>query len=454
MAVPAVRAPWTSPAVFLAAAAAVLVALAISLPVNHDEAQYVGPAVLAGRLRPYADFIYLQTPLQLYLTAPLAAAAQGWSFLALRLANAAMAWGVLVLVYAAQRRLGVPARRALIAAGLLLAAYPFEFAAATARNDALPALLGAGAMLAGLAALERGRTGWPLWSLAGLLLGAAASAKLSYVLPLAGAGLYLVWRSWRARLGPGPVLGFGLGGLAGLAPAGIAFLGAPEPFVWGVFTYAEAAAGYWYRLIGQGDRLHLQSRIAEGAFHLAVGPALAVLAGVGVASAARRGEASPAERFLQVLALAGLVAAFAPSPMQRQYFAPMLAPLFVLWGVAKPLAIPRPWARRILLALTLAGAAIGIGRVGYVLGEAGLGLVQGRPPPALALTAEAHWIGRTLQALHRQGPIVTASPHATADSGEPIDPRFASGAFPYRSGDLLSEIQQLRLHLAGPRTRA
>ncbi len=82
------RTQWGTLALALAAAAVVLALLPVCLPVNHDEAQYVAPALLAGHLRPYADFIYLQTPLQLYLTAPLAALAHGWSFLALRLANA------------------------------------------------------------------------------------------------------------------------------------------------------------------------------------------------------------------------------------------------------------------------------------------------------------------------------------------------------------------------------
>ena len=450
------RTQWGTLALALAAAAVVLALLPVCLPVNHDEAQYVAPALLAGHLRPYADFIYLQTPLQLYLTAPLAALAHGWSFLALRLANAGMALGVLALVYAAQRRRGVPRGRALAAAALLLACYPFQFAAAVARNDALPALLESGAMLAGIAALERERRAWPLWSLAGLLLGAAASAKVSYVLPLGAAGLFLLWRAWRARTGLLPVLSFGLAGLAGLAPAGLALLSAPGPFIWGVFTYAEAGAAFWYRLIGEGHRLALPVRVREGLFHLAVGPALAVLLGVAAAVVVRerRTPAGVAERWLQVLALAGFLAAFAPSPMQRQYFVPMLAPLFVLWGLSDPVKTLGPMARRGLLALLAIGAAIGIGNAAYVLGKAGLGVLAGRPPPALELMADAHWIGRTLKAAGRQGTITTPSPHAVADSGQPIDPRFASGAFPYRSGDMLGEAELRRLHLVSPSTLA
>lgn len=429
-----------------AATALVLAVLALSLPVDHDEGQYVGPFALAGHARAFADFTYLQTPLQLWLTAPLAALARGWALVALRLANAAMALGELGLIYAAQRRLGVPSRRALIACGLLLAAYPFEFSSVVARNDVLPALLEAGALLAGIAALERPRQGWAFWALAGLMLGAAASAKVSYALPATGMGLFLLWSAWKRRAGIADVIGFGLGGLVGLVPSAVGYLAAPDNFIWCVITYASQAAHWWYRSIGLGQRLSLPARAWEGAFHLAVGPALAMLAGV-VAAGARRAAPGPAVRLLQALAITGLVAAFLPSPMQRQYFAPMLVPLVVLWGVHDPLK-----GRRWLVALTLVGVAIGIARMGYVAGEAALGMAAGRAPPPVALTDQAHWIGRALAAVHASGEVVTPSPQAVLDSGAALDPRFSSGAFAYRSGDMLDDDRLRRLHLTSPRT--
>ena len=440
-----------SPLLWIAVAALVLAALAISLPVNHDEGQYVGPFALAGHTRPFADFTYLQTPLQLYLTGPLAALTRGWAFLALRLANAAMALGELALIFAIQRRLGTPCGRAMIACGLLLAAYPFEFSSAVARNDALPALLEAAAVLVAVVALERPRSAWRLWSLAGLALGAAASAKVSYALPAGGMGLYLLWSVWRGRASLADIVGFGVGGLAGLIPTAIALLAAPDNFIWGVLTYAGSAASYWHQSIGLSERLALPHRVAEGIFHLAVGPALPMLAGVAMASSGRasRAEAAPQIRLLQTLAAMGLIAALAPSPMQRQYFAPVLVPLAVLWGALDPLG-----GRRWLKVLTLAGLAVGIARVGYVLGDAALGLAQGRPPPAIAITLEAHWIGRTLAASAASGPIVTPAPQAVLDSGRALDPRFVSGGFAYRSGDMLTDAELRRLHLTSPRTLA
>ncbi len=440
----------------LAAAALVLGLLAIALPVDHDEGQYVAAAALSDRLRPYADFVYLQTPLQLYLTGPVAALAQGWAFVALRLVNAAMGVGVLALVYAAQRRLGVPRPRALIACGLLLAAYPFQFSSVVARNDALPALLEAAAMLAGLEALRPGRGCWLAWTAVGLLLGAAASAKISYVFPLAATGLFVLWGAWRGRVGIASLIGCGLGAAAGLTPSLIAYLSAPEGFVWGVFTYAETAPRAWYGQLGKGARLSLPARTLEAAFHLGVGPLLGVFAGVvlGAAIARRRKMAAPGMAYLQVLALAGFAAAFAPSPMQRQYLVPMLPPLIALWGVLDPLSLLGGWTRRAVLTLVIAGLAVGVGRMGYVLGEAGLGGSQGRLPPALALEAEAHWIGRTLAGRGVTGPVATLSPRAVLDSGAVLDPRFTAGAFAYRTGDLVPDIQQRRLHMTSPRTLA
>ncbi|HEY5411510.1 MAG TPA: phospholipid carrier-dependent glycosyltransferase [Caulobacteraceae bacterium] len=444
------------PLLALGAAALLLAALAIALPCDHDEGQYLAAAALSGRLRPYADFVYLQTPLQPHLTALIAALAPGWAFVALRLFNAAIGVGVLALAYASQRRLGVPAPRALIACGLLLAAYPFQFSSVVARNDALPALLEAAAMLAGLEALAPGRARWLGWTAAGLLLGAAASAKISYAFPLAATGLYLLWGAWRRRLGLASLIGCGLGAAAGLLPSLLAYLSAPEGFVWGVLTYAETAPKAWYSQLGEAGRLSLPSRAMEGAFHLGVGPLLGILAGVVLAAAlVRRGRAaSPSVGYLQALALAGLAAAFAPSPMQRQYLLPMLPPLIVLWGAQDPLSRLGKPSRQAVLALVLIGLAIGLGRAGYVLGEAGLGWAGGRLPPALALEDEAHWIGRTLAQRGPAGPVATLSPRAVLDSGAALDPRFAAGAFAYRTGDLVPDAEQRRLHMTSPRTLA
>jgi 4-amino-4-deoxy-L-arabinose transferase-like glycosyltransferase len=446
------------PGLWFLLACILLAGLAISLPVNHDEGQYVAPVALAARYRPFADFIYLQTPLQVYVTAPLGPLMAGWSFLGLRLVNAVMGAATLALVYGVQRRLSAPRERALMASGLLLACYIFQFSTVTARNDALPALLEAGALLAMVSATSGARVPSLLWSVAGLCLGAATSAKISYALPLAGAGLFLLVGTARRRIPMAALFGYSAAGLVGLLPIALAWAASPEAFVWGVFTYATKAPVFWYREVGQGVRLGLPWRVMDGAFHLMVGPALGGLATVAAASLSglkARAFATPQLRLLQVLVLVGLVAAFAPSPMQRQYFMPMLPPLFAVWAVREDLGGELgPRLRKALAALTAVGVLIGVGNAAYVIGSAAVGLAGGRPPAALQLTAEAHWIGRTLGAAGAIGPIATPSPQVVADSGVPIDPRFASGAFAYRSADMVSDEVQRRLHIVSPRTLA
>ena len=68
---------WT-PLVFLAGAGAMLL-MVLTLPVDHDEGQYVAAALATARgLKPYADYVYLQTPLQPLLTAPITRLVSFW----------------------------------------------------------------------------------------------------------------------------------------------------------------------------------------------------------------------------------------------------------------------------------------------------------------------------------------------------------------------------------------
>ncbi|MFP5432047.1 MAG: phospholipid carrier-dependent glycosyltransferase, partial [Alphaproteobacteria bacterium] len=175
--------------------AALMLTVAAFRPIDHDEGQYVGAVAMMRFGLPYRDFAYLQTPLQPLLFAPLAWIAEGWLFPTLRAINALLALGASVCLWIAARRAGASDRAAAIAAVALLSSHMLLFAGSVARNDALPVLL----MTAGLAAmiglLQNDRARW-MALLAGLLLGAAASAKISYGLPAAAAGLFALWH-WR-----------------------------------------------------------------------------------------------------------------------------------------------------------------------------------------------------------------------------------------------------------------
>ncbi len=458
------RRPLAPTLAVLAAATLFMVSLALVLPVDHDEGQYVAAASLAARgLRPYADFIYLQTPLQPFLTAPVARLARGETFIALRLVNALAGAGVLALVFLIQRRFGVGTRRAAAAAALLGACYIFQFGCGVARNDALPVLAEVLALAAALAACwDAPRGGWramALWLLAGLGLGAAVSLKVSYALPLAGAGLFVLAGVWRRTLAWPALPAFSLGAMAGVAPCLLALASSPDAYLFDTLGYHATAPRVWYAAIGQSHRLSPLAKIPDGLFALAVGPALEVLAVVVVLTVIRFGagvKATPQRRLIEILALAGLAAALAPAPTQRQYFLPLLPFLFILWGLGEA-GLPRPSPRRLSQVMTAAvavGALIGAGRYAYLVGDSAVRLARRELPPVLQVTDQAHWIGGRMAAAGVRGDIVTPSPQAVADSGYPLDPRLAAGPFFYRTGDLVSDSQQRRLHAISPRSLA
>jgi len=450
---------WTAAVVL--AAAMVMALLSLTLPVDHDEGQYVAAALATARgLTPYADFVYLQTPLQPLLTAPIARLAGGSVVLALRLANALAGTAMLALVFQLQRGMGVERRRAAAATGLMGASYIFQFACGVARNDAFAALAELMGLAAALAALDRGpkgAAGMALWSLAGLAMAAAVSLKISYALPLAAAGLFVLYGTWKRGLGWPAVAGFSLGAAAGVAPCLLALAMAPHAVLYDTLLYHASAPKAWYAAIGQTGRLGLLAKIPDTLLALAVGPALEVLAVVLVIAVARRSQraaASLPRRLIEVLALAGMAAALAPAPTQRQYFLPLLPYLFILWGLGETgLARPLPW-RSALNAAVMVGAVIGAGRLAYLTGDCALRLARGELPPVLALEANARWVGARLKAAGAAGRIATPSPQAVASSGQDLDPRLAAGPFFYRTGDLTSDADQARLRALSPRTLA
>jgi hypothetical protein len=78
------------------------IVLALIAPVNHDESQYLAAAVLNRSGVPFVDYLYLQTPLQPFLAAPIAALTVGYNFICLRVATAIAALVTLWLVFRCQ----------------------------------------------------------------------------------------------------------------------------------------------------------------------------------------------------------------------------------------------------------------------------------------------------------------------------------------------------------------
>ena len=367
---------WRGPPPFLLAAIAVatlLVALVFATPLNHDEDQYQAASVLAASARLYADFLYVQTPLFPELTAPLTRLTPGWSFLALRLVSAVCGLAALGGVWAAQRRLGVGRRTAIACALLMAACYTFQYCSSVVRNDAMPMVLLAWAIAAAAGALrDDARRPRLDWGLCGLLLGLAVSAKVSFAPLLAAAAPFAVGRG-RAR----GTIGFGIGAAAGLFPIVAAWAGSPEAVRFALIGFWADGPRRWYVANGLTSSLGPASKLAHGLEDLALGPALAALAVVAFSRLRRHrapSEPSLAPGFLDLMVLAGLVAAFAPAPTYKQYFAPLLAPLFVRLGLS--LSAPRrPAWTTIALGL---GVAAGLTVFALKVGQAAWTAAHGR----------------------------------------------------------------------------
>lgn len=410
----------------LAVLAALFAALAMLRPLDHDESQYVAAAVLSAHgLLPYRDYAFLQTPLQPLLFAPLAWLAGPWTWPALRLANALLGAAAVACVAGAARAGGASARQAVVAAALFATCDVFLFSIATARNDALPCALYAAALWL----IVRGHKRPADLVAIGLLLTAAAAAKISYALPVATYAALMLGRARRL-----PWLA------AGAAPVLLlvvwTFWQAPAGFVFGTLQFPAEAPQQYYLATGRPWKLTTLVKALDTLKFLALGPAL-----LGIAAIAIRRPARPT--LLDALILAGLLSALLPTPTWRQYFLPMLPPLFVrlaqIWSRRPPLRAERVAA----VALACAGLAPSAAAIAAREGSIAGAMRQSR---AVAVSLTAAGI--------RNGEVATLSPQFLPGAGLTPDPRFATGPFYFRSVGLLSADRERALHLVSGATLA
>lgn len=397
-----------------------LALLAMARPIDHDESQYVAAAVLAWGKLPYRDFAYLQTPLQPLLLAPFAALAGTYAYPALRLINAVLGAIAVVGIYGAAREGGAPPRPALAGAALFATCDIFLFSVAVARNDALPVAMLAGACWLIMRA-SNGRGSVRSAALIGLLLAGAAAAKISYALPAAAYGLYaLIDRQHRPA-----VIALGAAPLVVL----MAWLWAlaPGAFWFDVITFPAQAPIDWYANGPRATKLSIFGKITDTLKFLALGPALLALFVI-----VRQGTPHPRTRALDLLIVAGLIAALLPTPTWRQYLLPVLPPLFIRLGIAWQCRPPGSAQRIAAIVLACGGLAPSV--------EALVGAAQSGLPMAEA-ARETAAIAAALDSARITGPIATLSPQFVPGTGRPIDPRFATGPFFYRGRALLSAAQ-------------
>jgi hypothetical protein len=153
--------------------------------------------------------------------------------------------------------------------------------------------------------------------------------------------------------------------------------------------------------------------------------------------ASRRKQAPAAARPLGVslggVLIAALVAAILPMPPYRQYLIPLAVPLILFLaahGEALRASIPDTRAWRIgAIALALGCLLLGTGRSLIEL----VGAPRDQRP--LQVTAEAHAIGRVVRGAGGTR-VAGLDPIRLVDSGLAFDPRFATGPFLFRAGNL------------------
>ncbi|WP_380783406.1 DUF2029 domain-containing protein [Sphingomonas sp. R86520] len=403
----------SQPCSAFAALAMILTALALLRPMDHDESQYVAAAILTAHgLIPYRHFAYLQTPLQPYLFAPIALIAGTWTWPALRITNAFLGAATIAAIHRAARIGGASPRAATIAAALFATCDILLFSIGTARNDALPAACLALALPA-IVRTARSEASRRDAVLIGALLATAATAKISYALPALTYGAWTLFRRsrrpWWTLLGAMP---FALFTLA-------LFVASPEGFLFGVIDFPSKAPAEWY--LAHPWKLSNTAKIIDILKFLALGPALLAI----IATAGKRDRW---HRILDLLILAGLIAALAPVPTWRQYLLPMLPALFVRLALVWHAHPPGKAMRIVAVVFACAGLAPTV--------EA----VASGSIPMLDAMRDAAMIRETLDREHVSGPVATLSPQFLP--GRAIDPRFAAGPFYFRSVALLNAGQE------------
>lgn len=423
-----------------AGVAALLVVAALFRYIEHDDGQYVGAVALMRDGLPYRDFAYLQTPLQPLLLAPLASVAEAWLYPTLRVANALMGAAAAGLIYRIVVEAGARGRMAALAAAGLICSHIFLFGATQARNDMLPLLLHAAGLLL-LLRVWRDEGSVVTALAAGVLLGAAASAKISYGLPAAAAGIaaLVCWR----HLGWQRVSAFAAGGVAGLIPCLWMWALAPDAFAFEVFRYSVDGPFEWQHLLGQPEMLGLPLRLARCLMFLVQGAGLLALAMVAV-DRFRNPRAGGVATLLDAVILGGVVAAVLPVPLYAQYWIPVMPALFVRFALL--LAARGGWPLKLALVLLPVGLAV-------TLADVGGNLIAGRSPPIEAMR-DGRWAGAMLDGFEVEGQIAGLAPEALVSSGRQLDRRFVTGPFLFRTKDVLSPGDAEAFHVATQRNYA
>lgn len=430
---------------WLLGAAAFLFLNALTAHLDHDESQYFAGATLASHgLTVFRSFMSLQPPLQTWFYAPAAFLFPDAPFVAMRVLTASLALSGVVMTYYSQRILQVSKATALGTCALMMSCGPFVMASGLVRNDMLAfAAATAGILIALSNCQPDRRLGW---TLVGLCFGLAASTKLSFAPYGLFGGLFFLMEGPDRRMRR--LASYGGGALLGLLPLLACVTEAPDAAVWGVLTFGAEAPHDWYALSGLHVRLTWLGKAIDLVTFAVQGPLLLALTVVTLwfAFAAPKPH-QRSTRLLLSLLIGGMIGAALPTPAQKQYLIALIAPLFILLGLALSDQRGRGTANQLVFASLFVMATIGVIKPAKAILS-----LRHKDANALEVDDIAEVIGRHLRNAGDAGSVATLSADRLAGSGYFVDPRFAPGPFVLRSGHLLTRREAQQYNVATPLT--
>ncbi len=424
----------------------------LARPLNHDEHQFVTPAMLFLRdgLLPYRDYPFFHTPNLVFVYTALFSVTSHL-LLAARCFNAGCAALLLTVIFAVAawefRHLGP--RRWMIATGFFLVLAldrGFGFTAGRAWNHDLAVLAAVFAYLTFLSAAEGKRPF--LWlAICGLLVGLAIGTRLSFaplVAPFLLATLFL--RIPGRNRFPG-LSSYCAGLIVGLLPTLFLFQQAPSRFFFDNFTYNETV-NWLYRQNTVPHEITFLNKLSFPFQELLKSPAdLALVIGFiyfafrpWVRRGWRRfGEDRAVTMLLLILPFLFL-GSWAPNPSYRQYYYPFVP--FLLLGNIYGMARERKFRVGRLMA-----AVIG---VSLVLSICALPTYKVTLHPSKWPVFAAHDEGVEIRKFVPKGKILTLAPIFPLEGSLETYPEFASGPFAWRTAGCMTKSDRIRFGFVGP----
>ena len=441
--------------VVLACLAVLGLAFALHALVQHidqDEEQYIAGAYLAQHLRLYHDFLYFQPPVHPLVLSALFSLLPGVSpFLLARLTSAALGIGSVAIFFCLAARLADNKLIALMLAGAFATAPLMLLGYGWSRNDIMAIFFG----LCGLWSIFRGldaprnRSGSLLnFFLGGFCLALAVGTKLTAAFIPLTALVYIALRK------PAAVWPLAAGGAAGSAPLLYYAASGFDKFFYCIVTFHQIGPPQFYRDIGQAEILTLPYRLSTMATFWAAEPALVAASlffGFLVFAAWRRRRMADPAKYLTadrtlviLLMVAAIPFALLPSPAGKPYLQPEVPYVLLSCAALYPLACGLLERRQLRFFAVMAILFLALQAGRFIVQD----VLDSRRP--LWTAAEVHDIS-TLIANHvKKGVVASLYPALVLDAGTPVDPRFATGVYFFRSGNHLSPERVLELKGMSP----